>query len=324
MKYSNRGHRDPFFEPSSGSLNPTFKSKNTKRHHNHEVKKQNFLEKFNSRRSTIASRNNRSQLNNNFNHQQKLHTNTLKQNEHIFLHGVAGTSFSFSNTINSTVDYRWHLKYNGHNDSNGLIYLLGTNFYRHPYQNPATMKEKKIFASQSSIKTNATPFLKTETDPANIFLREDIHDCDHHRRCQTKWNDAQQSWYQLDFGGNRTMEIQRYCMRGSGHNGNDCLVDWELQGRVVANSSRSDVSDNIKKWVVLKTHVGDRSLYNVSRSSEPYQYITYCVNGDHYKCDAIRITMTGVNSSGNASLTMCGLDVYGILNDPNMKCKTDK
>ena len=104
-------------------------------------------------------------------------------------------------------------------------------------------------------------------------------------------------------------------MRGSGQSGNDCLVDWELQGRTGAESGGDG------KWVTLRSHVGDRALFNVSRSAEPFQWVTWVVEGCLFEVDAVRIAMTGVNTNRNASLVMVGLEVYGCLSDPNMLCR---
>jgi len=215
---------------------------------------------------------------------------------------TVGTQTHHTNVIASPMDLNWHLNYDGNIGGSGLTWLLGTKFYTVPWENP--VQSGLLIASSSS--TEKASLLQPAVLPVDIFGGQVESGV---LRCQTSWN-GNNSCFTLGLGSKRTMKIFRYCMRGTSLGGNDCLVDWEFQGRSHATN----------KWVVLRSHVGDMSIFETSRSvNSGHKWLTWLIDEQarNVDVDAVRILMTGVNTNGNARLTMSGLELFGVLHDPD-------
>jgi len=312
MKYSNRGHFAPFHSPApdasaKSSNKVSQKHKNQRKDDTNDDVSSFASYPMDAKYVTIQSRKNRipSPCRSHRDTAPPPVTRAVKET----LAGVAGTSVTHNITVSSHVDLQWHLKYEGSADANGITYLLGTQFYRTPYQNPSLIPGMLSVLQSSTEKPPS--LLHSVVLPTVLFERGD--ECsDIRQRFQTKWNE-QISWLQIDFGGRRTMKVNRYCLQGTGMGGNDCPVDWELQGRVETGS-----------WRTLRAHVGDGSLVEASRSANKHQWVTWLIESVEAKrlvVDSVRLILTNVNASGNARLTMCGLELYGLLSDPDMPCR---
>ena len=300
MKYSNRGHFDPHYTNQS-----THNPKQTRPTKSRPTKPQLHPKPSNYTNQVIITSRLSRQPQSLQQSQPQPQPQPQTQTTDILLASVTGTATKIHNTIEATIDHDWHLKYLGPDDAGGLTYLLGTQYLSVPYQNPVELG--LLFPSHSS--TEKENVLVPAVLPNEIFGRSLTLNAI--KRCSTKWNDPA-SWYMLELGGNRTMKLMRYCMRGVGGSG-DCLLNWELQGR-----------KNDGKWVVLKSHIGDTSLLEISRSIDGHRWMNWLiddVNARNVEVDAVRIRMTGKNTNGNDRLVMCGLELYGLLTDLDMPCK---
>ena len=195
----------------------------------------------------------------------------------------------------------WDLQYEGPGDASGLVFLLGTNYLRAPFSNPAASgggAASGVRGSSPRLAVTVSSLDEYSADPRVICSRHcddgEIDATTGHRVAppvlRTKWDSALPAWVQVDFGIGCSMKILRYSLRsGSNSFGSDTMVDWELQGRVAvgrvheptttatATTTTTTTTDPRKAdlrrgghrdercWVVLSKHVGDNALLEASR-----------------------------------------------------------
>ncbi|EKX55149.1 hypothetical protein GUITHDRAFT_51957, partial [Guillardia theta CCMP2712] len=104
------------------------------------------------------------------------------------------------------------------------------------------------------------------------------------------------AWICIDFGTAISVSPTHYSLRHGRIDREDMLRSWNLEGSL-----------DMSCWHILSQHVNDETL------RRPMQLETFDVKlpqlGNTYRY--LRLVMTGKNSSGNHSLSVSGLEVYG-------------
>ena len=197
----------------------------------------------------------------------------------------------------------WHLQYEGEGDAGGLVYLLGTRFLRLPFSNPAEAAGRGAAPLVGVAVSSADD---RSAQPCRIFDRHDNNEREAHV-VQTSWRSETAPWLCMELGGRRSMQVHRYSLRG-GRDANEAMLDWELQGRTPEG-----------EWVTILSHVGDRTLLDASRTRSGTGWASWVVWDEAARAQsvhALRIVMS-CNISGTTRLLVSGLEVYGILRDPD-------
>lgn len=172
------------------------------------------------------------------------------------------------------------LPYVEEDDTNGVIYYIGTNGGSKPWSNPSL--DGRITTTRSSEGTG---------NAADITGREN-------KKCYT--DGKPESWWCVDLGEGRSLVPSRYVLRHGSKMATNQIRNWVFEGS--ADNSRFDV---------LSTHTNDETLrgsgfasasWPVSGTETPYRYF--------------RVRQTGPNSTGDDFLVLCGIELYGTLYSP--------
>jgi len=168
------------------------------------------------------------------------------------------------------------LEYAG--DGKGILYWIGTNGEREPWQNPAT---RGVKVTPSSIEMGQPMDLVRRLDTTELWTK-----------------DVPSSWFCIDFGPNRKIIPTYYTLAHGGNYNADILRNWYLQG-----------SNDGETWSVLKKHSNDQSL---GGKFVPYSWPVENIFSSYRY---FRILQTGWNSSKRNFLVLSGIEVYGELFD---------
>jgi hypothetical protein len=169
------------------------------------------------------------------------------------------------------------LEYESDFDTNGVLFLLGTNGRTTAYVNPHTTG--KVVVTSSPI-TNGTleGFSGHARPPGDGY---------------NFTTNVAGSFVALQLP--LALAVTRYTFRKDAQGGCYALRNWNFEG-----------SNDGVEWVVLRQHVNDQSL-----AAQQYATASWDVNPDGLAFSHFRIHQTGVNSSGNHYLMMGGLELYG-------------
>ena len=200
---------------------------------------------------------------------------------------------------------RHQLDFSGCDDPKGLLYFLGTDGLKAPFENPAT----KTAGFRVTVEKGSNKFSPAST----------ITDRHMGARCTTDWKDLHKSWVVVDLGKDVCLRPSRYMIRAGYENGSFAMVDWCLEGILCDRDSCA----NNTSWVVIKKHVNDLSMYN-SGVSNPLDFCScsYALDDDgswgrefggFFR--KFRIRMLKPNVDGNAYLSLSQLEMWGILEE---------
>jgi hypothetical protein len=172
------------------------------------------------------------------------------------------------------------LEYESDFDTNGVLFLLGTNGRTTAYVNPHTTG--KVVVTASSVHPNQG------TLEGFIGHERPVT----HGGCNYTSNVAG-SFVALQLP--LPLAVTRYTFRNDAYGASNALRNWNFEG-----------SNDGDEWVVLRQHVNDQSL-----AAQPYATASWDVNPDGLAFLHFRIHQTGVNLKGNHLLMMAGLELYG-------------
>jgi len=163
-------------------------------------------------------------------------------------------------------------------DTNGLLFLLGTNGRTTAYVNPHTTGKVVVTASSIGGGTlegfigHARPVTHGEHNYTNCVAGSFVA-------------------LQLPLA----VAVTRYTLRHDAHGANYVLRNWNFEG-----------SNDGVDWVVLRQHVNDQSL-----AAQQYATASWDINPDGLAFSHFRIHQTGMTSYGEHHLMMAGLELYG-------------
>ena len=165
-------------------------------------------------------------------------------------------------------------------DTNGMLYWLGTNGGTTAYVNPHTAG--RVVVTPSSIFTGHTSEFIGHVPPLG-----------HGGQCYTESLEGSSVAVQLPLA----VIVTRYTFRHGNNNPACTLRNWNFEG-----------SNDGVEWVVLRQHVNDRALPQLTHSTASWDVDSNGRAFSHY-----RIHQTGINSPGIHNLLMGGLELYGSL-----------
>jgi hypothetical protein len=168
-------------------------------------------------------------------------------------------------------------------DTNGYLHCLGTQGNKQAYQNPQR---------RGAVRTNASSEYPGWY-AAHSFVQG--KEWDGKANCT---NNKPDQWLSIAMLNDDALEVNHYCLRHGGNNGNYRLRSWELQGR------EGDSAD----WVALRRHTNDGAL-----ADEGFATAGWAVEGGKGSFSKFRVLMTGPNSGENNLLCCAGLELYGTL-----------
>jgi hypothetical protein len=162
-------------------------------------------------------------------------------------------------------------------DTNGLLFLLGTNGRTTAYVNPHTTG--KVVVTSSPIANGTLEGFSGHARPPGDGYNFTTH--------------VAGSFVALQLP--LPVAVTRYTLRHDRMGAHHVLRNWNFEG-----------SNDGVEWVVLHQHVNDQSL-----AAQPYATASWDVNPDGLVFSHFRIHQTGVNSDGAHHLMMAGLELYG-------------
>jgi hypothetical protein len=168
------------------------------------------------------------------------------------------------------------LEYESDFDTNGVLFLLGTNGRTTAYVNPHTTG--KVVVTSSSIGQGTAEGFIGHGRPPNGY--------------NYTTNEAG-SFVALQLP--LAVAVTRYTFRNDANGGAYALRNWNFEG-----------SNDGVEWVVLRQHVNDTPL-----AARAFSTASWYVNPDGLAFSHFRIHQTGVHSNGNHFLMMGGLELYG-------------
>jgi hypothetical protein len=101
----------------------------------------------------------------------------------------------------------------------------------------------------------------------------------------------------VDLGEGRSLVPNHYCLRHGFNGGQNLLRSWRLEG-----------STDATEWTVLRTHQDDDSL-----RCQAFSVAHWAIDGVEVAYRHFRVVQAGPNSSGDATLTLSGIELYGML-----------
>ena len=169
----------------------------------------------------------------------------------------------------------------------GALHWLGTEGGTREYQNPQATEAVAVTASSESVYGYAAPrFVQHRPDGE-------------HNLTQSKPN----SWMALALGGGAKIDVAHYCLRhGNNGSGSFRLRHWDFEGSLDGRA-----------WTTLRSHRDDRSLPNAGFSTA-----AWAVEGGKGAFSHFRIRQTGKNSNGGDRLCCAGIELYGVLQPPQL------
>jgi len=189
-------------------------------------------------------------------------------------------------------------------DGQGVLTYIGSQSSRSKeYENPHSSGE--VTASMSTVATGSN--LHIVVEQVNAILPN-------HTR------DEPESWVMVDFGENRKLLPDRYCLLHGAVDGKNAIRNWEIQAKIGDGD----------EWAVLRAYqrnkklkVGCHSTASwklKSRSSNPFKamlhpYRKHWGAGRKTGFRYIRLFQTGPNSSGSNGLYVGGWEFYGTLTE---------
>ena len=169
------------------------------------------------------------------------------------------------------------LEYESDFDTNGVLFLLGTNGRTTAYVNPHTTG--KVVVTSSSIGEGTLEgFIGHGRPPDDGY---------------NYTNNVAGSFVALQLP--LPLAVTRYTFRSDRSGASYALRDWNFEG-----------SNDGVEWVVLRQHVNDTSL-----PAHQFATASWDVNPDGLAFSHFRVHQTGVNSGGHHFLMMAGLELYG-------------
>ena len=158
-------------------------------------------------------------------------------------------------------------------DDRGVVYALTTN----------SGKTSKILATRSSNgEGKAEDLLKNQVKRGTVSGTKDMED----------------SWWCVDLTDKYALYLTHYTLRHGRDRSGSVLLNWRLEGSLDG-----------RKWVILRIHKDERGL----REHRPYCTCTWALDGNSNAFRYFRIFHTGKNSSGNFSIFLSGIELYGVL-----------
>ena len=170
-------------------------------------------------------------------------------------------------------------------DENGVLYSIGTSGGQEDYQNPH--KSGKVVVSASSMsRTHGAlkNFVQHQHGGSNV---------------SNYTNDSPNSWFMVDLGVSRSLQLNHYCLRSDEHSDLLKIRNWRIEG-----------SDDGKKFTCLRKHDNDCTLGDTAMSEANWNVD----EGDHYY-RYFRIFQFGNNSSESNYLMCAGIELYGGLKE---------
>jgi len=161
-------------------------------------------------------------------------------------------------------------------DGKGILYWIGTNCEKEPWQNPAT---RGVRVTASSIERGQPMDLVRKLDTTELWTK-----------------DVPASWFCIDLGLNRKACPTYYTLVHGGNYEADILRTWYFQG-----------SNDGENWIALRKHTSDVSL------SGKFESFSWPVEGVTNAFRYFRILQTGHNSSNRNFLVLSGIEIYGEL-----------
>ena len=167
-------------------------------------------------------------------------------------------------------------------DENGVLYYIGTSGGQENYQNPH--ESGKVVVSASSIVKGA----------AKIFVQHK-----HGSPISNYTSDSPNSWFMVDLGVSRSLQLNHYCLRSALHPNSHKLRNWRIEG-----------SNDANKFTCLRQHNNDSTLNTKSMSEANWNVD----EGDNFY-RYFRIFQNGKNSSNVNHLMCAGIELYGTLRE---------
>eukprot|EP00746_Dinoflagellata_sp_MGD_P125229 gnl/MRDRNA2_/MRDRNA2_59957_c0_seq1.p1 gnl/MRDRNA2_/MRDRNA2_59957_c0~~gnl/MRDRNA2_/MRDRNA2_59957_c0_seq1.p1 ORF type:complete len:451 (+),score=71.88 gnl/MRDRNA2_/MRDRNA2_59957_c0_seq1:77-1429(+) len=164
-------------------------------------------------------------------------------------------------------------------DTNGVIYWIGTTARTTTFQNPHATGQVVVSASSDVI---------LHTSLANLVSRDHSY-----ARLRSEPN----SWFAIDLR-EWELRLEKYTLRHGQHAKETVprgLQSWVLEG-----------SEDGTQWIELDRHTDDTSFHSMMATAS-WSVTTH----DFYQ--HVRVRMTGPEVSGNFSLHLGGIELYGIL-----------
>lgn len=169
------------------------------------------------------------------------------------------------------------LKFERENDSNGVLYFLGTQMGQKNWMNPAEQNLIKIYPSS----------LAPNSEPATAVAgREAV-------RCVTR--NIPNSFFIIDL---KTASVipNYYSLRHYSSWDVEALRHWVIEGSVDG-----------KKFTILRNHVDDETL------RQKGQVAAWKIDSSQQRYRLFRIRQTGLNSNKHNYLALSGFEIYGQL-----------
>ena len=169
----------------------------------------------------------------------------------------------------------------------GALHWLGTEGGTREYQNPQATEAVAVTASSEYPYNYAAPSF--------VQHRPDGRD----NSTQSRPN----SWMALAFGGGAKIDVAHYCLRhGYSGGGYYRLRHWDLEASLDGRA-----------WTTLRSHRDDQSLPDAG-----YSTAAWAVEGGKGAFSHFRIRQTGKCSSGLDALRCAGIELYGVLQPPQL------
>jgi hypothetical protein len=168
------------------------------------------------------------------------------------------------------------LEYESDFDTNGVLFLLGTNGRTTAYVNPHTTG--KVVVTSSPINAGALEGFIGHGRPRG--------------NGGNYTTNVAGSFVALQLP--LAVAVTRYTLRHGQFGARHVLRNWNFEG-----------SNDGVEWVVLRQHINDQSL-----AEQHYATASWDVNPDGLAFLHFRIHQIGVNSSGYHHLMMAGLELY--------------
>lgn len=173
-------------------------------------------------------------------------------------------------------------------DTNGALYLLGTNFGAVAWTNPHTAGRAVVTRSSDGGGTSAVDIVDRTTS-------------------NTYSDNLANSWVAIDLGAGNTLVLNKYAIqaRNSGASDPRALRNWRMQGSNNA-ASNSIVDLAAATWTDIDVRLGDTTMANNDNEFVAYDGFSVPVA---YRW--IRILQDGVSSDGDNFLAVAEMEFYG-------------
>eukprot|EP00960_Hanusia_phi_P073709 768070-Hanusia_phi.AAC.4 len=173
--------------------------------------------------------------------------------------------------------------------SRGIFHWISTNGFQHDWVNPCEPERFRHLRLSLLLADNVT--LTSGQLGELVKLGTQFDQC-----MPMSTDDVAGAWIVIDFGTAISVSPTHYSLRHGRIDREDMLRSWNLEG-----------SQDLSNWHILSQHINDETI------RRPMQLETFEVKlpqlGNTYRY--LRLVMTGRNSSGNHSLSVSGLEVYG-------------